>query len=156
MRQILAYVLLIVGVPNYIGLIVGGLVRAPLAWAFPLSLRTRVIQFGALFCGFGAIAAAVLLFWLLGVAPGWAIPLICGIWVSTYFVLYDQSRFELFWFLAGIWVGWIVLYVAVVRPNQAMQRTASPRTTYLMRVCHPPFLCERSHSGLAVADLVSR
>jgi hypothetical protein len=40
--------------------------------------------------------------------------------------------------------------------NQAMQRTASKRSAYLLSVCHPPCLCARSHSGLAVADLVSR
>jgi hypothetical protein len=40
--------------------------------------------------------------------------------------------------------------------NQAMQRTASKAATDVWRVCPPRFLCERSHSGLAVADLVSR
>ena len=41
-------------------------------------------------------------------------------------------------------------------PNQAMQRTASKPAFYLLRVCHPPNSCVGSHSGLAVADLVSR
>ncbi len=28
-----------------------------------------------------------------------------------------------------------------MRPNQAMQRTASRTAVYLLRVCHPPFGC---------------
>jgi hypothetical protein len=43
-----------------------------------------------------------------------------------------------------------------MRPNQAMQRTASRRTAYVVSVCQSPLHSERSHSGLAVADLVSR
>jgi hypothetical protein len=41
-------------------------------------------------------------------------------------------------------------------PNQAMQRTASQPTIYVLSVCHPPFGCESRFTGLAVADLVSR
>src|SRR5207244_1745626 len=40
--------------------------------------------------------------------------------------------------------------------NQAMQRTASQAAIRFVSVCHRPLLCVASHSGLAVADLVSR
>ena len=40
--------------------------------------------------------------------------------------------------------------------NHAMQRTASKPATTVVSVCHPPFHCVGSHSGLAVADLGSR
>jgi len=38
----------------------------------------------------------------------------------------------------------------------AMQRTASKRATYIVRVYHPHFGCVGRFTGLAVADLVSR
>jgi hypothetical protein len=43
-----------------------------------------------------------------------------------------------------------------MRPNQAMQRTASRTAFHLMRVCHLPVDCKRRATALAVADLVSR
>jgi hypothetical protein len=46
--------------------------------------------------------------------------------------------------------------VAVMKPNQAMQRTASKAATNLLRVCYPRFGCVARCTGLAVADLVSR
>ena len=61
--------------------------------------------------------------------------------------------------LPAYYMGFVAAYAQLYsheRPNQAMQRTASRRTVHLVSVCHPPFPCERSHRGLAVADLVSR
>jgi hypothetical protein len=43
-----------------------------------------------------------------------------------------------------------------MRPNQAMQRTASQPTIYGLRICHPRFGGVARFTGLAVADLVSR
>jgi hypothetical protein len=54
-------------------------------------------------------------------------------------------------------IAGIVLFLArPERPNQAMQRTASQRTTHVLSVCHPAVGCESRFTGLAVADLVSR
>ena len=54
-------------------------------------------------------------------------------------------------------IAGIVLFLArPERPNQAMQRIASQRTTHLLSVCHPVVGCESRFTGLAVADLVSR
>lgn len=41
-------------------------------------------------------------------------------------------------------------------PNHPMQRTASQRAIYSLRVCQPPVDCVARFTGLAVADLVSR
>ncbi|HZD08762.1 MAG TPA: CPBP family intramembrane glutamic endopeptidase [Candidatus Limnocylindrales bacterium] len=52
--------------------------------------------------------------------------------------------------------GIVLLLARSERPNQAMQRTASQRTTHVLSVCHPAVGCESRFTGLAVADLVSR
>jgi hypothetical protein len=46
--------------------------------------------------------------------------------------------------------------LAIMRPNLAMQRTASKAAADVLRVCHPRFGCVADCRGLAVADLVSR
>ena len=43
-----------------------------------------------------------------------------------------------------------------MKPNQAMQRTASEPATDVLGVCHPRFGCGARSLGFAVADLVSR
>jgi hypothetical protein len=46
--------------------------------------------------------------------------------------------------------------VAIMRPNQAMQRTASKAATGGLCACHLRLGCAAGCGGLAVADLVSR
>ena len=54
-------------------------------------------------------------------------------------------------------IAGIVLFLArPERPNHAMQRNASQRTTHVLSVCHPAVGCESRFTGLAVADLASR
>jgi hypothetical protein len=43
-----------------------------------------------------------------------------------------------------------------MRPNQAMQLTASKPAVYAFRVCHRAGMLRFMHRGLAAADLVSR
>ena len=52
--------------------------------------------------------------------------------------------------------GIVLLLARPERPNRAMQRTASQRTTHVLSVCHPAVGCESRFAGLAVADLVPR
>jgi hypothetical protein len=52
--------------------------------------------------------------------------------------------------------GIVLFLVRPERPNQAMRRTASQRTTHVLNVCHPAAGCESRFTGLAVADLASR
>ena len=45
---------------------------------------------------------------------------------------------------------------AIQNPNETMQRTASQSAFHFSSLCHPPFGCVESCTGLAVADLVPR
>jgi hypothetical protein len=85
---------------------VGGLIRVPITWASPYDARTRVMQVSSVFCGLGSIAAALLLFSLLGLHAGLAVPIISSAWVSFYFLSYHQSKLELLCYVAGIFLGW--------------------------------------------------
>jgi hypothetical protein len=43
-----------------------------------------------------------------------------------------------------------------MKPNQAMQLTASKSAIYTFRICRRKRILRGMHSGLAAADLVSR
>jgi hypothetical protein len=107
MKQILAYAILIIGLPNWIGLLTGLLV-APVAWAFPHPLRLRVAPLLGVFNGLGTIISALLLFWLFGLTSGLSLPVISAVWISLYFLVYHQSRIEWLSWLVGIMIGWMI------------------------------------------------
>jgi hypothetical protein len=94
----------------YVGLCVAGLIRTPIAWAFPIQARARVLNITGVFAGLGTILAAIGLFWLLGTHSGIAVPIICAAWVTFYFFSYNQSKLEWVCYVGGIAIGWFVLH----------------------------------------------
>jgi hypothetical protein len=108
MKVVIAYALLIIGIPNYVGLLIGGLIRVPLAWAAPYGARSRVLNVSGVFCGLASIASALLLFWL-EVHAGLAVVALSTAWVSFYFLVYHQSRLEWLCYVGGIVIGWLFL-----------------------------------------------
>jgi hypothetical protein len=70
-------------------------------------------------------------------------------------ILY-ASRIVTVLYLVAFVVVMIKFLTTTPASNQAMQRTASKPAIDFLGVCHPPLPCVGGHSGLAVADLVSR
>jgi pimeloyl-ACP methyl ester carboxylesterase len=111
MKQIVAYAILIIGLPNYIGLSMGGLLGASVAWICPDPLKERIVIpfFFQLLNGMASILSALVLFRLFGLTPGLSLPIISAVWITVYFFHYRQSQIIrwLSW-LAGITIGWIM------------------------------------------------
>lgn len=108
-RAIIAYILLVAGLTNTIGLLIGSLLTVPLSWLIPHALRLRVIHVLGVFSGFGAMLAAFTLFWLLGVSFSIAIPIIIAVWTTFYYFSFHQSLVEWLFFEIGILVAWVTL-----------------------------------------------
>jgi hypothetical protein len=111
MKQIIAYALLISGVPSYAGLLIVGLLSTPIVRIFPDPLKDRLVIpfFIQSFNGLASIFSALLLFRLFGLAVGNFVLIISAMWTSLYFFYY--RRFQLIrWFswLAGIMIGWVI------------------------------------------------
>jgi hypothetical protein len=106
-RAFLAYALLVIGVPNYIGVLLGA-VLMPLAWPFSLPARLYVIYFLELPKGVISILLARALFYFLHVPAHWAILAISIAWITFYFFSYKQSKIAWLCFTAGLIIGWFI------------------------------------------------
>jgi ABC-type Mn2+/Zn2+ transport system permease subunit len=108
MKAFLAYSLLIIGLPQLVGLLVGAAVTTPIAWIIPYPARFRAMQYLAILHGVASAIAAFLLFWLFGVPVGVAVLIILIAWITWYFISYGQPLTELVSFVTGIIAGWFV------------------------------------------------
>jgi hypothetical protein len=107
MKAFFAYALLVIGLPNYIGVIAGA-VFMPLAWPFPYPARLAVIQLLNFPKGIVSILLARVMFYLFGVPAHWAILAISIIWISIYYISFKQPKLGWVSFVAGLLVGWLV------------------------------------------------
>jgi hypothetical protein len=107
-KQILAYAILIIGFPHYLGLLLGGLLVVPVGRVFPYPLRLKVVPFLSAFNGLIAIFLALMLFRLFGLICGLWVLVISILWISLYFYFYRQSRIEWVSYIAGITAGWVI------------------------------------------------
>ena len=105
MKAFLAYTLLVVGIPNYIGVITGALFM-PLAWPFPYPARLSVIQLLNFPKGMLSIILATYMFSLFGLPEHWTILVISAVWISIYYASFKQPRLGWISFLAGLVLGW--------------------------------------------------
>ena len=110
MKAFIAYALVVVGVPFFIGLLFGSIVSIPISWLLLRNTRISVTSLPYLeVCnGFIAALAGGLLFHLFGLPLGLPILIILAAWITFYFVTYDQSLRALFSWLAGMLVAWFV------------------------------------------------
>src|SRR5262249_37502226 len=102
-----AYALLVIGVPNYLGVILGALF-VPLAWPFPTSARLYVIQLLEFPKGVISMLLARAMFYFLHVPTHWAILAISIAWITFYFFSYGQSKLGWVCFVAGLILGWLI------------------------------------------------
>jgi len=106
-KPFLAYAFLVIGVPNYMGLILGALLM-PLAWPFPILSRRLVIQFLEFPRGLISMVFARGLFYLLHVPAHWAILVISIGWITFYFYSYRKSKTGWASFTLGLVAGWFI------------------------------------------------
>jgi len=106
-KAFFAYALLVIGLPNYIGVIAGAIFM-PLAWPFPYPARLDVIQLLNFPKGIVSILLAGGMFYLFGVPTHWAILAISIIWISIYYISFKQPKLGWGSFIAGLVVGWFL------------------------------------------------
>ena len=120
MNTFIAYTLVVLGVPFMVGIFLGTLAFWPVAWAVPAGsakknftvrlIRTLLLHcVHEVFCGFGAMLAAALIFHFLGLSFGWPILVVMMTWISVYFVTRQQPLRQLFSNLSGLLVAWLVV-----------------------------------------------
>jgi hypothetical protein len=107
MRPILAYALLIIGVPNYVG-VIASVIFIPLAWPFPYPARFTVIELLNFPKGIVSILLARFMFHLFGVPEHWAVLAISVAWISWYFTAFRQPKLGWISFVAGLVGGWFI------------------------------------------------
>jgi hypothetical protein len=107
--SILAYVLLVVGVPMYVGAL-AGLATAPLAWSFSDAKKRTVLDALKILQGIVAIGAALLLFRVCAVRPVLAVLVISVIWITLYHYLFKQPLISWVMWVIGLLLGWFVCF----------------------------------------------
>jgi hypothetical protein len=113
MKSVIAYALVIVGVTQLVGMLVGSAIALPVAMVMPHTLKVRLLPLLEVFHGAAALTAAVTLFWLLSVPISVLLPLIVGAWLTFYFFSYGQSKAAWFATIAGIIICWAVYRIAI-------------------------------------------
>jgi hypothetical protein len=114
MKAFFAYALLVVGVPVFVGMAIGGIITAPLGRLLhtktSLSLTTgpRLADFLEVADGFMASVAGAFLFRLFGLTPRPAVPIIMSTWITFYFFAYHQPKQAWVSWLAGLLIGWFL------------------------------------------------
>ena len=105
--SILAYVLLVVGVPMYVGAL-AGLATAPIAWSFTDSKKRAVLDVLKIVQGVVAIGAALLLFRLCSVRPALSVLVVSLVWISVYHSILKQPFVSWAMWVIGLVVGWFI------------------------------------------------
>ena len=109
MKEVIAYALLVIGVPLFVGMAVGSILAIPIAWLLrsKTSLGPNSLQYLEAINGFAASLAGALLFRLFGLTPGVSVPGIMMAWVTVYFYAYKQPKLAWVSWLAGLLLGWL-------------------------------------------------
>lgn len=111
MKGFIAYTLLVIGIPVFVGLAVGSILTMPVARL--LHSKTKISITNLLYLeivnGFVASLAGALLFRLFGLTAGIAVPAIMATWVTFYFFCYQQPKRAWVSWLAGLFIGWFTL-----------------------------------------------
>ncbi len=107
MKVSLAYIMVLLGLPLFGGLVFGGLFSLLFVWLCWISEFMRKIYLNSnleLFAGYGTEYSALLLFHYLGVQITIFVPLIMAVELAFYFYIYHSDRISSFikWFIYNI------------------------------------------------------
>jgi hypothetical protein len=85
-KTLIAYALVVIGVTQLLGILVGTVIDLPIAMLLPHGpVKMRIVPLLEFFNGAAALAAALALFWLLSVSISLILPIIIGAWLTVYF-----------------------------------------------------------------------
>jgi hypothetical protein len=110
-KTLIAYALVVIGVPFFVGLLFGSIVIIPISRLLLNNTRISVLslQYLEAFNGFAAVLASGLLFHLFGLPLGLPVLIIMFLWITFYCVRHRQSLRLLFSYLAGMLIAWFVV-----------------------------------------------
>ena len=111
MKTVIAYALVIIGIPIVTGILLDVFIMMPIVFLLGKTgkFRLPVLVYLEVFSGLGTIISAALIFYFLGATPSIAIPIIVAAEISFYFWRYKQQPQAWCSWLAGIAVGWFVI-----------------------------------------------
>ena|ERR1035438_1093094 len=111
MKAFIAYALVVIGVPMFVGMAIGGILQIPLARFLhsKSSISVTNLIYLEIINAFVASVAGALLFRLFGLTPGLVVPMIMSAWITFYFFRYHQPLRGWVSWLAGIFIGWFTL-----------------------------------------------
>jgi hypothetical protein len=114
-KTLIAYALVVIGVTQLLGILVGTVIGLPIAMLLPHGpVKMRIVPLLEFFNGAAALAAALALFWLLSVSISLILPIIIGAWLTVYFFSYGQQKSAWVANIVGIIVCWAVYRIAFV------------------------------------------
>ena len=110
-KEFVAYALLVVGIPFFLGMLIGSFVGLPVSKVLgtrPIFQRVH-LQLLEVINGFAAAVAGIFLFRFSGLSASLTVPAVIAAWISLYcFISRRQIAQWLSW-LAGLTVGWLAL-----------------------------------------------
>jgi hypothetical protein len=116
MKVFIAYTLLVIGIPVFIGLAVGTILTMPITRL--LHSKTKISLSNLLYLeivnGFAASVAGAFLFRIFGLTAGIVVPIIMAIWATFYFFSYHQPKRGWVSWLIGLLIGWFTLARMVI------------------------------------------
>lgn len=105
MKTVIAYTLLVLGVPLFLGIVLGGMISGPVTRLAPASYKSRVRACSMIFQGIASTILALWMFHLFGLIAGLSIPIIIALWIGMYF---KQVR-EIIDYPAGLaWCSYVI------------------------------------------------
>ena len=117
MKIVFLYLVFLLGIPNFLGLLIGfplAMLLAPI----PRLIRPKISLANPLFSvlmglsmGIGCGVAGIIIVRLFGRMPGGAVPVISGALALFYYYSRDQSKIEAWTYVAGIYVALLVYWL---------------------------------------------
>ena len=86
MKLIIVYALTVIGIPNFAGILAGGIVGLPITWMLKPRNALILIAVQDVFSGLGCLVSGIVLFRLFGFMPTFIVPTISGVWSLFYYL----------------------------------------------------------------------
>src|SRR5438128_2199554 len=112
LRTILIYALVVIGIPNLVGMIVAfplGLILMPIARLLAPNAGIGNPFYSILMglcLGLGCGVTGILLTWLLAQTPNVALPIISSVWALIYYYSRGVDKLEGWAYVVGVFCAW--------------------------------------------------